>query len=297
MKTNYRKLKIFYKRLTFKEKISILLFLLFFIIIFVKAVHDARTTKIHKKKIGFKFKKIAIIYNKIYRYSDIVSINCDEVVPIVYTKVISLKNLPIPERKKKFIDIMLPSILIANFEIKQKRKFVLYLLNKIKIGKEILPQEEKELNKLLTEYRVEDINELLTKLNTNPVSIVLAQAAIESGWGTSRFFVEANNVFGVWTFNKKEASKIKAKKANVYLKAYKSILDSVKDYYKSINLSWAYAKFRKVRLTTDDPLLLSNHLEKYSTLRRVYVERLKIIIKSNNLTKYDSCRLSPYYIQ
>ena len=222
--------------------------------------------------------------------------NCDSVNPYIYTKVVSLESLPVPERKKRFISLMLPSILIENFEIEQKRDLVLKIKEKFENNQELLPVEEKFLSDMFEKYRVENINDLLTRLNISPVSIILAQAAIESGWGTSRFFVEANNVFGVWTFNKNDAYKIKAKKSNAYLKKYDNILQAVDDYYYSINVGWAYENFRLVRLQTDDPLLLTNHLEKYSILRKVYVQRLKSIIVSNDLQKYDNCRINPDFI-
>ncbi|WP_456392574.1 glucosaminidase domain-containing protein [Persephonella sp.] len=296
MKTNYIKFRIFLRRLTFGEKTVIFLFTLFFAVVLIKAIYDVKTTKIIKEKPGFVFKKVNIIYKEINRPTDIVPINCSAVIPVVYTKVISLDSLPVALKKRKFIDMVLPSILIVNFELKQYREFVKYVKKKLENNQELLPQEEELISKLLEKYKSDSLNELLTKLNINPVSIVLAQAAIESGWGSSRFFVQANNLFGVWTFNKKHASKIKAKKANVYLKAYPNILESVKDYYNSINLSWAYRKFRLVRLQTNDPFLLTNHLEKYSILRQQYVQRLKSIIRANNLEKYDNCRLSPEYI-
>jgi len=149
---------------------------------------------------------------------------------------------------------------------------------------------------MLNKYKANSLGELLTKVNTHPPSLILAQAAIESGWGTSRFFVIANNVFGMWTFNKNQPLKIKAKNSNVYLKVYKDILQSVDDYYYSINVSWAYSKFRLVRLKTSDPLKLSNYLDKYSILRDRYVKRVKRIIKENNLTKFDTCKLNPSFI-
>ncbi|WP_457623868.1 glucosaminidase domain-containing protein [Persephonella sp.] len=222
--------------------------------------------------------------------------NCDMVNPYVYTKVVSLKSLPVKERKKRFISLILPSILIENFKIEQNRKVVLKIKEKIENNQELLPVEEKFLYDLFEEYRVENIGDLLKRLNTSPVSIILAQAAIESGWGTSRFFVEANNVFGVWTFKKDGNYKIKAKNSNAYLKVYNNILEAVDDYYYSINVGWAYENFRLVRLQTDDPLLLTNHLEKYSILRKVYVQRLKSIIVANNLQKYDNCNLNPDFI-
>ncbi|WP_457643432.1 glucosaminidase domain-containing protein [Persephonella sp.] len=295
----YLKFRVFLRRLTFREKTGIALFTALFLVSLIKAVYDANTVVVVKEeeKKGFVFKTVKIIYKEVNRPTDIVPINCSSVIPVVYTKVISLDSLPVPLKKKKFIDMVLPSILIVNFEIQQYRSFVEYIKFKLEKGEELTPQEEKLIGQLLEKYRSDSLNELLTKLNVNPVSIVLAQAAIESGWGSSRFFVQANNLFGVWTFNKKHASKIKAKKADVYLKAYPNILESVKDYYNSINLSWAYRKFRLVRLKTSDPFLLTNHLEKYSILRGQYVQRLKSIIRANNLERFDNCRISPDYIQ
>ncbi|WP_457625973.1 glucosaminidase domain-containing protein [Persephonella sp.] len=296
MKVSYIKFRIFLRRLTAREKAGIVLFVLFFLISLFQAIKDINQYRLIKEKPEFVFKKIDIIYKEIHRPTDIVPVNCSAVVPVVYTKVISLKDLPVPIKKRKFVDMVLPSILIVNFEIKQYRKFVMYIKKKLEEGKEILPEEEDLIGKLLEKYKADGLNELLTKLNVNPVSLVLAQAAIESGWGSSRFFVQANNLFGVWTFNKKRASKIKAKNADVYLKAYSNILESIKDYYDSINLGWAYRRFRLVRLQTDNPFLLTNHLEKYSILRQVYVQRLKSIIKANRLEKYDNCRISPDFI-
>ncbi|WP_457641678.1 glucosaminidase domain-containing protein [Persephonella sp.] len=222
--------------------------------------------------------------------------NCDSVNPYVYTKVVSLKSLPVRERKKRFISLMLPSILIKNFQLDQERKIILKIKEKLENNQEILSVEDKFLSGMFEKYKVENINDLLKRLNTSPVSIILAQAAIESGWGTSRFFVEANNVFGVWTFNKNSPHIIKAKHSNAYLKKYDNILQAVDDYYYSINVGWAYENFRLVRLQTDDPLLLTNHLEKYSILRKQYVQRLKSIIVSNNLQKYDNCRINPDFV-
>ncbi|MBK3331493.1 mannosyl-glycoprotein endo-beta-N-acetylglucosamidase [Persephonella atlantica] len=296
MKRNYRKLRYFFRRLTFREKAGISVLIILLMVSIFQTYVDIKKNRIIKEKPGFVFKKIRIVYKPINRITDIVPVNCESVVPVVYTKVVSLDSLPVAEKKKKFIDMILPSVLIQNFELRQYRAFISYIKKKLEDGREILPEEQEIIDRLLDRYNADGLNELLTKMNVNPVSIVLAQAAIESGWGSSRFFVQANNLFGVWTFNKKHASKIKAKKANVYLKAYKNILESVEDYYDSINRGWAYRKFRLVRLQTDDPFLLTNHLEKYSILREKYVQRVKNIIKTNNLHKYDNCRISPDYI-
>ncbi len=241
-------------------------------------------------------KNIIIIYKTIKTIDDIVPIQCKSVLPIVYKNTISLKNIPVNLRKRKFIDLILPSILIANHKIMKLRKKIIEIKNKLENGEKLTEKEKKLLSKLLDEYKASSIKELLIKINVHKPSLIIAQAAIESGWGTSRFFLEANNIFGMWTFNKKQASKIKAKKSNVYLKKYPDILASIEDYYYSINVSWAYKNFRYVRLTTKDSLKLANYLDKYSILRKTYVRRIKTIIQHNNLTYYDKCKLSPSYI-
>jgi Bax protein len=234
------------------------------------------------KKVAQKLEKkeLTVIYKKIKSIDEIVPINCSSVIPVVYENTVSLKDLPVDKRKKKFIDFILPSILIANYKIEKLRKKLLDIKNKIEYSQNLTKKEK----------------ELLRKINTHKPSLIIAQAAIESGWGTSRFFVQANNIFGIWTFDKKRASKIKAKKSNVYLKEYSNILESIEDYYYSINVSWAYKSFRYVRLQTKDSLKLVKHLENYSTLREYYVKRIEKIIKYNNLTYYDNCRLDKSYL-
>jgi Bax protein len=250
------------------------------------------------KKVAQKLEKkeLTVIYKKIKSVDEIVPINCSSVIPVVYENTVSLKDLPVDKRKKKFIDFILPSILIANYKIEKLRKKLLDIKNKIEYSQNLTKKEKELLKNLLDEYKASSLEELLRKINTHKPSLIISQAAIESGWGTSRFFVQANNIFGIWTFDKKRASKIKAKKSNVYLKEYSNILESIEDYYYSINVSWAYKSFRYVRLQTKDSLKLVKHLENYSTLREYYVKRIEKIIKYNNLTYYDNCRLDKSYL-
>ncbi len=274
--------------------LSLLIIVVLIIFLVLKKQKDSKNAKIIPPE---NLKDVIVIYKAIYKLEDIVPVECKSVLPVAYTKVISLSKLPVEEKKKKFIDIVLPSILVANFRIEQKRKEILKIKSKIEEGKEISLSEAKFLDKLLEQYKAESIDQLLIRLNTHPVSLILAQAAIESGWGESKFFVKGNNVFGMWTWDKKRKEKIRASKnKNVYLKKYRNILESVEDYLYSLNVSWAYKNFRLARLRYDNSLLLSNYLEKYSTLRKRYVERIKTIIKSNNLQKYDYCKINPDFI-
>jgi Bax protein len=205
--------------------------------------------------------------------------------PIAYTNVMSLSDLDVEIRKQKFIDIMLPAILISKSKLRAKRERATELLKE----EELSTGDNIWLDKLKNTYRTEDPDKLLLRLNDHPTSIVLAQAAIETGWGTSRFFREANNVFGVWSYDKNEprirASKTRDGKA-VYLKKYRSLIEAVDDYFITIGRG-PYTSFRKHRAINSDVKNLVNHLDTYSEISNEYVKRLHSVIDTNKLQKYD----------
>lgn len=149
---------------------------------------------------------------------------------------------------------------------------------------------KKELQLLRKEYKVKTNIELIKAIKPHPVSIVLAQGAMESAWLTSRFATEANNIFGVWSFSKNEpriAAGGSREGKIIYLKKYKSLEHSVKDYYKSIGKSWAYDKLREKRIYITDPHALLPTFEKYSEKGLTYTKILGKIIKNNNFEQYD----------
>jgi len=210
----------------------------------------------------------------------------DPVEAYVYQSAIDLSILEVQKKKQAFINLMLPSILIAKYDIEQKRKAVLELVNKIE---ELSDAEENYLNNLKKTYKCSTNTDLLSRLRTHPTSIVIAQAVIESGWGTSRFYREANNVFGVWSYSKNEA-RIKASEdrdgKSVYVKKYDALPKSIASYFKTIARG-PYSEFRKERGKTNDVFVLISHLKVYSELREEYVKRLEQLIRYNKLQQYD----------
>lgn len=151
-------------------------------------------------------------------------------------------------------------------------------------------QNHQYIEELKEFYEVETNEDLLKALKPHPISITLAQGAIESAWLTSRFTKLANNIFGVWSFRSNEprieASGTRGEK-KIYLKKYKNLKAAVYDYYKNIGKNWAYEEFRKQRLLTDDPYVLVDHLKTYSEKREVYTQTLKKMIKFNQFDQYD----------
>ncbi|MDD2556782.1 MAG: glucosaminidase domain-containing protein [Desulfuromonas sp.] len=151
-------------------------------------------------------------------------------------------------------------------------------------------RKQEAIAKLKLEYKVDTDPELLQALKPHPPSVALAQAAMESAWGTSRFFVEANNVFGVWSFNSHEARIAAGEKRGektIWVRKYDSLEASVRDYYRLLGRSAAFKEFRQLRMRSDDPHELVKKLHRYSEKSHAYGEELSAVIKYNEFTRFD----------
>ncbi len=237
----------------------------------------------------------------VYPVTERILINTDSIIiqndslvmPIVYRGNPDMRTVKGKERKERFLNMMLPSILIAQRKLEVERNEIMKLESKLRLGR-IKAADSLKIDSLLTYYKCKNIEEVINNLHFHPVSIVLAQAAIESGWGTSRFFLEANNVFGIWSYNKSE-DRIRAFETrgenSIYLRKYDNLYGSVYDYLMTVARAPAYRKLREVRLESDDPYELIQYLVNYSELREEYVRILHNVIRQNELTKYDHYQL------
>ena len=222
--------------------------------------------------------------------NDVVKIDTPLVKPIIYTKSVKLDKVSIAQKKKTFIDMMLPSILIAKYHLEKDKQHLLELLKKDKLS----VSDRLWLTKKRQIFKAKSNDELYDKMEIHPTSIIIAQAIIESGWGTSKFFKKANNVFGIWSFNvndKRIPASEKRGKKTVYLKKYNSLEESIRDYFLTLSTKEAYKEFREKRLETQDPFELIKYLGNYSELRDEYINNLKNTIQKNRLLAYDSYRL------
>lgn len=239
--------------------------------------------------------KIRIIEKSIKTANDIVPIVDSLVIPYIYTSAVSLNNLPVAEKKKKFFDMMLPAVLVA----KEELALLLKRVNSLSLKPELSPDERSFIENLKVKYKANNIEMLKSRLHTFPVSIVLAQAAIESAWGTSRFFLEANNPFGLWSFDPNqeriEASSTRSGK-KIYLRKFNNLEQAIDAYYTTLSTGGLFKDFRVERLKSNDPYLLVNYLIDYSERREAYVDEVKSVIKYNDLVKFDAYRVAPDYI-
>jgi Bax protein len=216
--------------------------------------------------------------------------------PILYSRIRGIDTLPTNEKKEKFIAAVLPAILVAKHRIKLKRTKVRALLEK----KDWTPQDSTFYLTLCEEYKTDVSSVLLNRMMVHPNSIILAQAIIESGWGSSRVFQEANNMFGIWSYSSKEpriAAKYKREQETIYLRKYHDFSESIQDYFQTVARTNAYREFRRARLETTDPFNLVKHLWRYSERGEEYVIQLSSMIRFNELTKYDDYTIDPSYFQ
>lgn len=192
------------------------------------------------------------------------------------------KTLTVAQKKQRFKDLLVPAVDNAYAKLDTQYKEIKKLMNKNAKHHKVLALKE--------EYDAKSNHDLLLKLKPHPKSVTLAQAAIESAWGTSRFFTKANNVFGVWSFNKHEpriaAGETRGEKT-IFLKKYNTIEESVLDYYKILSKAGAYHQFRVQNYKEPNPYLLVKHLDRYSEKRAEYGKILSSVIGYNKFAKYD----------
>lgn len=241
---------------------------------------------------------LVIDYITVEKENDIRTINDSLVVPILYSDVKLLDQLSPQKRKKKFIDIMLPAILIYQNQLSLKREHVKILQNNLRYALEWTHEDSLFMNSSFDAYKTKNIDELLRRMIPPPTSLVLAQAALESGWGSSRFFKEANNVFGIWSFSSSDDRILANESRNgkpIYLKKYPNLMGSVEDYHILLASSATYSGFRNCIQRENNAFELIWYLRKYSEKRDEYVIMLRNVIVANELTKCDTYCLDPNF--
>lgn len=202
---------------------------------------------------------------------------------------IDLRKIPSEKRKDVFVKLLLPSIEVVQQEVLNNREIV----KKLKVKKELTEKEKIYAEKLFKKYRTEygNWNELESKMIVYPASLILTQGAIESAWGTSRFFREANNAFGVWSTNPNEpriAAKGSRGNFTPHLKKYDTLKDTVEDITLIISRSSAYTGARKMIWEGKSPYEIAGGLTKYSEEGKEYVRKVRSTLKYNNFHEYDN---------
>ncbi|MBR9999224.1 MAG: glucosaminidase domain-containing protein, partial [Cyclobacteriaceae bacterium] len=249
--------------------------------------------KVHKEH-----NLLLVEYQEVRKASDIMPIESRYVKPLIYEGIEGITRMDTELRKQKFIELLLPAILVTKYEIFKENKRTIDIWGKLKSNMNITPNDSVFMENLFIKYDTKNFAEINQRQQVHPNSIILAQAAIETGWGSSRFFLQGNNAYGIWSFSKLD-DRMESLSARgdikIYLKKYSTVMESVVDYFHTISKSWAFDQFRKRRAETDNAYELIWYLNKYSELRNDYVKKVGEVMIQNQLTKYDTCELDPAY--
>ena len=208
-----------------------------------------------------------------------------------------LKKIKSTQKKKDtFIKIVMPLIIDENSKILDNRKKLFKIL-----GKQNNSRGEKVwLKRRFEDYEIknEDVTELKVRMDIIPVSIAIAQAAKESGWGTSRFALEGNAMFGQWTYGKDGIAPLEREKNKGHkILKFPMLRSSVQAYKNNLNTHSGYKEFRKKRADLRrknqniSGLELVNYLHNYAATGKEYTDILKKIINQNSLTDFDNAIL------
>lgn len=220
-----------------------------------------------------------------------------------------MSSLDAATQKKAFLHVLLPAAMIALSEVEEERATFENILTKFAQPPHRLSfvldaeyhvrfaglskNEIYFLHNLSRKYRAKEVADLRRRISPLPVSLIMAQGALESGWGGSRFARENNNLFGVLAWKKMGSMPDGMEDGNAYWgKDYATLLDSVRAYILMINRGPAYKELWKIREETMDSLALAQGLRQYSNRGGDYVAELTQLIRSNDLQAYDECVLT-----
>lgn len=237
-----------------------------------------------------------------------------EMVPEVYfanlpRELTRIKNSRL--KKELFFSSLLPPILKVNEVIRQDRKRLKKIILNITLDTDVSERDYFWLTRKLDQYKVkvstvqdfvsrpgEILNQLLDRMNIIPPELALAQAAQESGWGTSRFAQMGNALYGQWTWDdgcgmvpaRRESGKTHR------MKCFNTIIEAVDSYMLNLNTHMAYRELRRARRAfRDDQTInvipLVESLTGYSQEGPAYVEKIKNIIRVNRLENFSQARL------
>ena len=200
--------------------------------------------------------------------------------------------------KKYFFEYIYKLVKKENLNILEERAFVKKMLSSNLLAINFDSQDFLRLLEIKKKYKVKklyNLNKYFIKIDVVPPAMALAQAAVESGWGKSRFIQEANNIFGHWTYNPRIGMLPEQREADAkhFIRIFKTLQASIDAYMLNLNRNRAYKSFQKKRFSlrsknkNPSGLALSQTMTNYSGIGEEYLAILKNVIKKNKLKKYD----------
>ena len=224
----------------------------------------------------------------------------DLVMPDVYPSSVPhdhRKLRSVSERKRVFLKLMMPLVLRANERVLKQRRKLLQIESKQTAGLGVSPEDARWLSELAEHYGLEspNVDALKKHVDVVPPSLALAQSAEESGWGTSRFAVEGNALFGQRIYHG-DGGMVPLRRdpgKRHRVRKFNHLQESVSRYLHNLNTHWAYDKYRLARAKMRskgqrlDSRALVGALDRYSERGAAYIRTIRSIISFNGLTAFD----------
>ena len=219
-------------------------------------------------------------------------------IPVNYIGSIDFRNVDPNKRKDLFIMHILPAIVITRERLMDELHHIEFIEERTKAKREISKFDSTFLATIQAKYETDSLTELKKRIYPHPVSLALTQAVLESGWGTSNVFRNANNIFGVMSFSSDDTRSLiqySEDEEDRYIRTYSSILESVEHYYLLISTVSFYRRFREKRWEGRTSYQLLRYLKHYHDGSDQYAEMAQSIITSNNLDRFDNIVIDPRY--
>ena len=219
------------------------------------------------------------------------------VIPVNYLGSIDFRDIDPEKRKDLFIQYLLPAIVVTRYRLLDNLHHVEFLEDRINNNKKVAQVDSFFLAEMRSKYETDSLQELKKRIYPHPVSMALAQAILESGWGTSGIFRKGNNIFGIMSFSSDDSrTKVRFPDVNVkrYIRTYDSVITSIEDYYLLISKVSSYKKFRQKRWNGASSSELFRYINSYHESDQ-YITMAHSIIESNNLEQYDNIPIMPKY--
>jgi Bax protein len=219
------------------------------------------------------------------------------ITPVNYFGTIDFRQLDPELRRQKFINYLLPSIIIVRERLLDDLHHVEFIEDKMNQKKRIYPDDSSFLYSMRVKYKTDSMLELKKRIYPHPVSLALTQAVLESGWGTSSIARKGHNFYGILSLSPDE-TRLKMQyndsEDDIYLRTYNSVIESVENYYLLISRVSSYKEFRDKRWEGAPSSKLLHFLDSYHETEQ-YAEFANSIIKNNDLTRYDNVSINPVY--
>jgi Bax protein len=219
------------------------------------------------------------------------------IVPVKYNGTLDFDTVPEGIRKSVFINYILPAIVIERDHLLDLLRHTEFIESRMINKRSLRHDDILFFKEMMQKYDANSIKDLKLRLYPHPASLVLAQAALESGWGTSHVFSRANNPFGIMSFSSDEQRKRflnPEQQTEVYLRSYNDVNQSVEHYYFFTAKLSSYEKFRKKRWERGSSASLVKFLKSYHETNE-YTTLIESIIKKNDLEKYDNVAIGKDY--